>query len=192
MSSINALEQPKGCIKVLACLKERQPACVSDIMRSTGLSQDGVYPSLERLEELDILRTLEEEPVRGRPNLCSLTEWGDRLGNIVLALIGTFREISGKYDVDVYLKMPAGSLSILVHIYRNGSVTPKEAVSKMGLCTGSADSALRELRNLRLVYYRKKKRFKRTTKVYKLTKGGKCPVRLLDIIDVALQWKGGR
>ncbi|TET91592.1 MAG: ArsR family transcriptional regulator [Methanomassiliicoccales archaeon] len=189
MSSIRDLEQPKGCIKVLACLKERQPACVSDIIRSTGLSQEGVYSSLERLEELDILRTSEEEPVRGRENPRSLTEWGDRLGNIVLALICTLREISGKHNIDPYLKMPVGSLSILVHTYHSGSITPKEAIS-MGLCITSASSAFRKLRGLGLVYYYKKKRFRRTTKVHKLTEDGKYLTRLLDIIDVALQWKG--
>lgn len=192
MFTIRDLEKPKGCIKVLAHLTKSQPMCISEIMRSAGLSQGVVYSSLVTLRELDVARRLQSEPIRGRASLCTLTEWGCRLGYIVLAIIDTVREISGRFNIDPYLTMPAGSFSVLVHIYRNGSITPGDTVSKLALCSGSATSALRELRRLGLVYFRKKKRFRRTEKVYRLTEDGEYLASYLDIVDMALQWKGGR
>lgn len=187
--SIRDLELPKGCMKVLAYLKEFQPASISDIKRSTGLSQRGVYSSLKRMRRLGIL-DFREEGARGKPNVCSLTNWGARLGCFVFAFIDTLREISGKYDVGPYLEMPVGSLSILVHIYQKGSITLSEAVTELGLCRGSASTALKRLTNLELIHSRKIKRFRRTTKEYKLREQGKNLARYLDVVDMGLQWKG--
>ncbi len=189
--SIRSIEQPKGCIKILAFLKENQPACISEIMRFTGLSQDCVYSSLERLERLEMLRADLEEPIRGRPRPCSLTEWGDRVGNIALAFIDTLREITGKYNIDAYLKAPVGSYSILIHISRNGSMTLGEATADLGLCIGSAKSSLIHLRKLGIIQCKRKKRFRRTYKIYRLTEDGKVLVRYLDTLDMALRWRDG-
>lgn len=190
MLSIRTLEKPKGCMKVFAYLKESQPASISDIMRSTRLSQGAVYSSLKRMKRLGIV-DFHEEKARGRPNLCSLTDWGNRLGCSVLAIVNTFREISSKHNVDQYLTMPVGSLSILVHIYKKGNTNVTKARLELGLCWCSAISAFKRLKHLELISFEKSKAFRRATKEYELTEEGKCIARHLDTIDMALRWRGG-
>ncbi len=190
MLSIRNLEKPKGCMKVFAYLKESQPASISDIERSTGLSQRAVYSSLKRMKGLGIL-DFREEGTQGKPKACSLTDWGNRTGCFVIAYIDKVREISGKYDVGPYLEMPVGSLSILVHICQNGSTNLTEAHSELGLCWYSATTAFKRLTRLGLVSFEKRKGFRRATKVYTLTEEGERIARYLDTIDMALEWKAG-
>lgn len=190
MASIRNLEKPKGCVRVLAYLRESQPANISEIRRSTGLSQRAVYASLRRMKRLGIV-DFRDEKARGRHNLCSLTDWGNRLGCFVYAMVDTFREVSGKHNVDRYLTMPVGSLSILVHIYRKGSTSLTEARKELGLCWYSATTAFKRLTHRGLISFGKRKAFRRTTKEYKLTEEGERIVRYLDTIDMALEWKGG-
>ncbi|MCK4444779.1 MAG: ArsR family transcriptional regulator [Thermoplasmata archaeon] len=190
MSSIRTLEKPKGCMRVLTLLREFQPASISDIMRSTCLSQRVVYSSLKRMKRLGIV-DFREEKARGRPNLCSLTDWGNCLGHFVFSIVDTLREVSGKHDVDQYLTMPVGSLSILIHIYQKGSTNLTEARSELGLCWYSVTTSFKRLTHLGLIGFEKRKGFRRTTKEYKLTKEGELIARYLDTIDMALRWKGG-